>query len=205
MMIAKLSFLVIVINIFFSHSTLASDADELVKQLEVLNTFSGRFQQTLIDDKGEHLQESSGEFFLQRPGLFRWETKAPFPQLLVSNLDFIWLYDADLEQVTVRQYNDKVSATPALLLSGDVGKVKQHYHIKKQTESSYQLIPVEPQELFSELIVSFEKQQLVEMRLKDSLAQTTIFSFIDGVYNQTFSAALFEFSPPEGTDVIVGN
>jgi outer membrane lipoprotein carrier protein len=185
--------------------SVADDADELAKQLSLLETFSGVFEQTLADDKGVILQESSGDFFLQRPGYFRWETKAPFPQLLVSDLQSIWLYDADLEQVTVREYNDKVAATPAILFSGDVSKINQHYVISKQGEDSYRLTPNNQHELFTQLTVTFVNEQLSEMSLQDSLGQTTLFRFLDGVYNQTISPELFDFTPPEGTDIIVGN
>lgn len=185
----------------------ADDADELVKNLTLLDTFTGQFVQTLKDDKGELLQESSGDFVLQRPGYFRWNTTEPFPQLLVTNLQSIWLYDPDLEQVTVREYDDNVSATPALLLSGDVRKIKLHYdiqlHEQQQNQATYLLTPVTPQELFISLMVTFVDEQLVSMSLVDALGQVTQFQFVDGVYNQAVDATLFEFSPPAGADVIV--
>lgn len=187
----------------------AAESDDatssLAKKLSLLDTFSGEFQQTLVDDKGELLQSSSGDFFLQRPGFFRWDTKEPFPQLLVSDLHSIWMYDPDLEQVTVREYNDKVSATPALLLSGDVSKIEQHYTVTQQTDHRYTLTPKESQTLFNYLTVSFVNEQLSEMLLVDALGQTTTFRFIHGVYNQSIDRTLFEFTPPVGTDVIVGN
>jgi outer membrane lipoprotein carrier protein len=185
--------------------SMADDADELAKQLSLLETFSGVFEQTLADDKGIMLQESSGDFFLQRPGYFRWETKAPFPQLLVSDLQSIWLYDPDLEQVTVREYSDKIAATPAILFSGDVSKINLHYVISLQEEGSYRLTPKNQHELFTQLTVTFTDTQLSEMSLQDSLGQTTRFRFLEGVYNQVISPVLFEFTPPAGTDIIVGN
>ncbi len=188
-----------------STSALASDAKALTEQLSQLNTFMGAFEQTLVDDKGEQLQSSTGDFFLQRPGYFRWETKAPFPQLLVSDLQSIWLYDPDLEQVSVRNYDDRLSATPALLLSGDVNQVTEHYEIVRESDQRYQLTPKLAHELFDQLIVSFSGDQLESMVLKDALGQTTTFRFIDGIYNQVIPQAMFEFSPPEGTDVIIGN
>lgn len=193
----------------------ADDADELVKKLKLLDTFTGQFVQTLTGDKGELLQESSGDFILQRPGYFRWNTTEPFPQLLVANLETIWLYDPDLEQVAVREYDDNVSATPALLLSGDVRKIKRHYHIQRHkqqnthptngslNEATYLLTPVTPQELFVSLNVTFVDNQIVSMHLVDALGQVTQFQFVEGVYNQAVDGSMFEFSPPEGADVII--
>jgi outer membrane lipoprotein carrier protein len=192
-------------SVGLSTAAIADDANALAKKLALLETFSGTFEQTLTDDKGEVLQASSGDFLLQRPGYFRWNTTEPFPQLLVSDLESIWMYDPDLEQVTVREYNDKLSATPALLLSGDVSKIKTHYQVKQVVDQRYVLTPLQQQELFTHLSVSFVDDQLSEMHLVDALGQTTVFRFVGGIYNQTIDRALFEFIPPAGTDVIVGN
>jgi outer membrane lipoprotein carrier protein len=200
-----ISHAVLFFSLFFTLSVMASDADELAKQLKILTTFSGSFEQSLVDDKGNMLQESSGVFFLQRPGYFHWQTKEPFPQLLISDLDSLWLYDPDLEQVTVRQYDEKMTATPALLLSGDVSKINQHYQVEKKSDDNYLLTPKDQQELFVNLSVTFVDQQLSSMSLQDSLGQTTTFSFIDGVYNQEIPLGMFSFTPPVGIDVIVGN
>jgi outer membrane lipoprotein carrier protein len=182
----------------------AAVVDVLAEKLVQLSTFSGDFRQTLVDDQGEVLDESTGVFFLERPGYFNWETKTPFPQLLVSDLTSIWLYDPDLEQVTVRPYDESVSQTPALLLSGDVSKMSASYDVVQTADNQFSLTPKSQQELFTQLMVEFSEGQLSSMSLQDSLGQTTTFSFLNGVYNQTISNELFQFVPPEGTDVIVG-
>ncbi len=186
-------------------SAAANDAELLAKKLGGLDTLAGKFKQTLSDDKGDILQDSSGDFTLQRPGYFHWETKEPFPQLLVTNLKNIWLYDPDLEQVTVRQYTEAVAQTPALLLSGDVSKIESQYHVKKQSDARFILMPKLADELFVELVVEFSGEELSAMHLKDSLDQTTIFAFFDTRYNHEVSKEMFEFTPPEGTDIIIGN
>jgi len=182
----------------------AADVDVLAEKLVQLSTFSGDFRQTLIDDQGEVLQESTGVFFLERPGYFHWETIAPFPQLLVSDLASIWLYDPDLEQVTVRPYDESVSQTPALLLSGDVSKMSASYDVVQTADNQFSLTPKNQQELFTQLMVEFAEGQLVSMSLQDSLGQTTTFTFLNGIYNQPIPSELFQFIPPEDTDVIVG-
>jgi outer membrane lipoprotein carrier protein len=188
----------------FAHTSTAADVDVLAERLVQLSTFSGDFRQTLVDDQGETLQESTGVFFLERPGYFNWETTAPFPQLLVSDLTSIWLYDPDLEQVTVRPYDESVSQTPALLLSGDVSKMSASYDVVQTTDNRFALTPKHQQELFTQLTVEFADGQLASMSLQDSLGQTTTFAFLNGVYNQVIPRELFQFVPPEGTDVIVG-
>lgn len=189
----------------FTVNVNAADVDELAEKLVKLTTFSGDFQQTLVDDQAQVLQQSTGVFLLKRPGYFYWETKAPFPQLLVSDLSNIWLYDPDLEQVTVKTYDERVSQTPALLLSGDVSKMSESYTVSKKTDNEYVLIPKSQQELFTQLTVRFAADQLDMMSLQDSLGQTTTFDFINGIYNQDIADERFQFIPPEGTDVILGN
>ena len=178
------------------------DVSALAAQLGILTTLKGKFQQILIDDKENLLQQSSGEFVLKRPGFFRWQTLEPFPQLLVSNLENIWLYDADLEQVTIRKYDNSVASTPALLLSGDVEQINQHYQVNKIAEQTYELLPLEGQALFTRLLVMFEAQQLRKMELFDSLGQKTTFILNETIINSTIEDSLFNFSPPSGTDVI---
>lgn len=194
------------IGFMFSASLFAqTDANELSQKLASLDGLSGQFQQTLHDAQGEVLQESSGKFLLKRPGLFRWETQDPFPQLLVSNLENIWLYDPDLEQVTIRTYDSRLSQTPALLLSGDVEQINEHYIVKKVSETKYELTPKGSQDLFTVLVVVFEESQLSKMVLTDSLEQTTTFEFLQTQANPVIDLTQFEFTPPAGTDVIVDN
>ncbi|MGH1485925.1 MAG: outer membrane lipoprotein chaperone LolA [Cellvibrionaceae bacterium] len=189
----------------------ADDAQELSALLKTYKTISGDFKQTLNDDKQELIQESSGHFMIKNPGLFNWETKEPFPQLLVSDLKKIWLYDPDLEQVTIRSYADSVDQTPALLLSGNTQKITENYKISKvlktaekdQNFNTFLLTPISTGSNFTELQLSFEKGLLVKMLLKDSLQQTTVFMFDSLALNKKIPASAFQFIPPEGVDVLI--
>jgi outer membrane lipoprotein carrier protein len=196
----------IVITLLIPTSVMAqNDAGELAAKLGQLNTLSGQFQQTLVDAQGQVLQKSSGDFLLKRPGFFRWETYDPFPQLLVSNLETIWLYDSDLEQVTVRPYNDQVSQMPVLLFSGDAQKIHRHYTVTKIGPDDYELLPSSSHNVFNLLVVSFNNSQLEKVVLIDSLEQQTTFLFLNVEYNTNIDSSRFEFSPPVGTDVITAN
>ena len=210
--------------ITMSQFTCADPAEQLNILLRPLNSLEGRFQQTLIDDKGELLQESSGVFSLQRPGLFRWQTLEPFPQLLVSNRQRIWLYDEDLEQVIVRAYTAAMDKTPALLLSGDVGQLSTHYHVVRQSRGStdeseksseqttsekiniddtFILSSKNEGETFTQIVLSFKDRQLSAMKLTDMLGQVSLFRFSGLKVNPVLAANLFTFEPPPGVDIIV--
>ena len=70
--------------------------------LDEAQTMSAEFRQTLFTETGEASQSSSGRFYVKRPGRFRWDYAAPAEQLVVSDGTSLWMYDVDLEQVTVR-------------------------------------------------------------------------------------------------------
>ena len=98
----------------------AAPSENLNRLLSGFEGFSADFEQLVLDSSGTRLQQSHGQVQLQRPGRFRWRTDEPFPQLLVSDGEQLWLYDEDLEQVTQQKVDQQLSNTPALLLSGDV-------------------------------------------------------------------------------------
>lgn len=179
-------------------------AEELAQLIKHYQTVQGKFTQRLVDSKEELLQESSGIFTVKSPGYFYWDTQEPFPQLLVSDLATIWLYDPDLEQVTLTPYSDSVDRSPALLLSGNVEQITQNYTVEKSTqaENTYILIPTFSPSNFSELQLTFDNNVLSTMQLKDSLEQTTSFYFTELVINQPVDNTLFSFEPPAGVDIL---
>ncbi len=193
-----------------SADTLASD--RLVSLLEPFDTLTGVFQQTLSDKQGQLIQDSTGEFALKRPGFFRWQTIEPYPQLLVSDLKKLWLYDPDLEQVTVREYTEALNKTPALLLSGDPKTLEDNYIIKKIENidgandgaiEGFVLVNKSDNSLFEQLTLYFTHQALSKMELIDSLGQLSVFHFTQTKAQDSLSAADFNFVPPAGVDVII--
>ena len=138
---------------------------------------------------------------------------------MVSNLEDIWLYDPDLEQVTIRPYSQEIDQSPALLLSGNVEKISKTYHIKKissvekaddamssnstDTISYFVLTPKQTNNVFLQLYLGFVDKKLHEMILEDSLGQTTRFIFKNITLNTLIDDGIFEFSIPDGVDVLI--
>ena len=77
------------------------------------NTTSMRadFYQVVFDNQGRKVQEVKGVMQLQRPGKFRWDYKQPYVQLVVGDGEKVWLYDPELEQVTVRALGKVLGAS----------------------------------------------------------------------------------------------
>lgn len=186
----------------------ADDQVAIARLTEMLNkaqTITGRFSQLTLDGSGTQLQETSGELVLKRPGLFRWHTDEPMEQLLVSNGQKVWLYDPDLQQVTIQTLDQRLTHTPALLLSGDVSKISENFEITHKEGGDvvdFILTPKSKDTLFDTLRLSFRNGVINDMQLIDSVGQRTNILFLGVKMNQAIDAAQFDFKVPEGADVI---
>lgn len=187
-------------------SGLSPEYDQLSKKLANLDDVKSGFVQHTFDGKGSLLQTQQGQLSLKRPNKFLWQSEEPYAQLLISNGETLWQYDADLEQVTEQKLNQKLSATPALLLSGDTEKISQEYEIYSETlqdESHFVLIPKQQDLLFDRLRLEFnELGLLARMVIKDEVGQKTIIRFQNIQTNQNLSNDAFNFEIPPGVDVI---
>ncbi|HEX5844660.1 MAG TPA: outer membrane lipoprotein chaperone LolA [Pseudomonas sp.] len=194
-----------------SFSSLAAVADDEVavqRLTELLNqaqTITARFSQLTLDGSGTQLQETAGQLSLKRPGLFRWHTDEPMEQLLVSNGEKVWLYDPDLEQVTIQTLDQRLTHTPALLLSGDVSKIRENFaitHTEGGSVVDFILKPKAKDSLFDSLRLSFRNKVLNDMQLIDSIGQRTNILFLNVQMNEPLDDGLFTFEIPPGADVI---
>jgi outer membrane lipoprotein carrier protein len=182
----------------------------LSEYLEQTRTLRARFDQLLLDPAGEVLQRSEGELMIRRPGRFRWEYKSPYEQLIVADGERLWLYEPDLEQVTVRPQDDTLDNTPASLLSGG-GDFTAHYRLTDvaTTDDGLRAIRLEPRSAggdFRYLALGFDEgDELKRMELVDRLDQLTRIEFSAVRRGGRLRARLFEFEPPDGVDVIETN
>lgn len=198
---------VIAFLLVFNNSVASAD-DVPVKQLKTFlasaKSITANFKQTLINEAGDPFQTSSGQFYLQRPGKFRWDYTKPFKQQIISTSGKVTFYDVDLEQVTIKKLDESVGSTPALLLSGDV-PLEENYTIEKQgNEGSMvwvKLIPKSQDSTFKYVLIGLEKGMLSGMQLNDNFGQLTRIYFSDLKLNQSIDTNLFEFHAPDGVDV----
>lgn len=177
----------------------------LTQLLEKSQTLTGRFSQLTLDGGGTQLQETSGEMALQRPGLFNWHTDAPQEQLMVSDGKKVSLWDPDLEQVTIKTLDQRLTQTPALLLSGDVSKISQSFDITYKEAGDvidFVLKPKTKDTLFDSLRLSFRRGLINDMQLIDGVGQRTNILFMNVKANEPVPASKFTFVPPKGADVI---
>ena len=184
----------------------AAPTDELLSRLQKLESMKGQFEQMVLDQGGTHMQEAEGDFQVARGNRFYWSTAMPFEQLAVSDGSTVWVYDKDLEQVVVRPLSQNLGQTPALLFGGKPADVAEAFAISERSREgetvTYRLTPKGDDPLFDQLDVTFQGDQPSSMRLQDALGQQTVIDFRDLMVNTGVDASLFNFVPPEGTDVI---
>ena len=187
------------------HADQTASTQRLTGLLQKAETLTGRFSQLSLDGTGTQLQETSGEMTLKRPGQFRWHTDEPMEQLLVSDGKKVWLYDPDLEQVTIQSLDQRLTHTPALLLSGDVSTISENFEVSHKEAGEvvdFTLKPKANDTLFDNLRLSFRGGVINDMQLIDSVGQRTNILFHGVKMNQSLKPGLFTFEIPPGTDVI---
>jgi len=194
-------------NNIFAAEKMSMGEIYLEKFLAKTKTLETDFSQTLRAYDGEILQQTEGKFYLDRPGKFRWNYQSPYEQEIVSNGKRIWIYDVELEQVTVQKTGQGLAATPMALLE-DSTKLHQRFNVSAldQKEGIYRLkLSSKTKESdFGEIVVGIDANGLRFMQLHDQFEQVTDIVFSNSVSNKVFSNSIFEFVPPEGVDVFGG-
>ena len=181
------------------------DVARLTQLLEKSQTLTARFSQLTLDGSGTQLQETAGQMSVQRPGLFYWHTDAPQEQTMVSDGKKVTLWDPDLQQATIKTLDQRLSQTPALLLSGDVSKINQSFDITAKESSGvvdFTLKPKTKDTLFDSLRLSFRNGLINDMQLIDSVGQRTNIRVTGVQANEPIPASKFKVKIPTGADVI---
>lgn len=176
----------------------------LQAKLNAIRTMSASFSQT-VGSKYRALSQSSGTMALARPGRFRWQTIKPLAQLVVADGRRLWIYDTDLEQVTVKSQADGVGGTAGLFLSGYNETVSRDFNVTMEQQNNttrFRLQAKSSKASFQQVILRFEGMSLDRIELFDQLGQHTDVHLQKIKINPILQARLFQFKPPKGTDVV---
>ncbi|PID46786.1 MAG: outer membrane lipoprotein carrier protein LolA [Proteobacteria bacterium] len=170
-----------------------------------VNSLKGSFTQRVYDKRGAVIQNSSGLLYLSRPGRFRWVYMRPEPQEIVSDGRNVWVYDEELEQVTIKPVSAAVTATPAAVLTRR-DPPGFRFHIKqlpsKGGQDWFKLVPKAANRDFKFIEMGLDARgQLKRMVMHDQLGQRTELN-LNMQHNVPISGGTFYFQIPKGTDVI---
>ena len=169
-----------------------------------VNTAQASFTQTVTSPDGKKVRKSSGTLEFERPNRFRFAYQKPVEQVIVGDGKQVWLYDADLNQVTVRPMGQAVGATPAALLAG--GSLDRDFILKAVPAAGLiewvEAVPRQKDGQFQSVKVGFQGSTLVALQVLDSFGQTSRLDFARFDTKVTLSPSRFVFTPPAGADVL---
>lgn len=181
-------------------------ADENLRRFfREVQSFQARFDQTVLDEAHHLIQESSGRLWIERPDRFRWEYDTPYQQHIVGDGKRIWVYDIELQQVTVRPMTGGLGDTPAVLLAGR-GRLDDRFVVKdlgRQGRLDWaQLIPKRKDGGFEDIRIGFEDGKIRVLEMIDGFGQTTRVTLRAARENARIEPEKFRFTPPADVDVV---
>ena len=195
----------IALFIFASQAVHAAGLERMKEYFQNIQSAQANFHQVVTDKQGQKTQEVSGSMRLQKPNKFRWDYNKPYVQQIVGDGEKIWLFDPELNQVTVRSFAKAASSSPAALLAG--GKdIERSFAIKDTSRKGdlewVMATPRVRETGFERLFLGFKGDELMEMELHDSFGNRTAIEFSDVQRNPKLPTDAFKFVPPHGADVL---
>jgi outer membrane lipoprotein carrier protein len=183
----------------------AGSIDQLRAFMQGAKTVRAAFTQTVTDKAAKVVSESGGAMQFSRPGRFRWEYTKPYQQLIVGDGKKLWIWDADLNQVTVKNLPEALGSSPAALLAGSNEIEKSFTLVDAGTRDGLEwlrALPKDRESTFESIQMGFNDQGLAVMVLADNFGQKTVIRFSKLERNPKLAVDLFSFVPPKGADVI---
>ena len=197
----KLFFLTLILCLV-TNQVLAGD--QLSQLLNNLQTFRADFTQTVMNARGQVLQQVSGKMTIQRPGRFRWVVIRPSRPLLIADGQRILFYYIYLQQKNIQKQKSVDADSPAALLSDSPKNLTQQFIINPlMNVQGFTLFPKNKNALFQSITLIFQKNYLREMRLIDKLDQQTVINFSKIELNPHLSSQTFHFIMPSDKNIEV--
>ncbi len=192
--------------LFLPNLVLGSDAiQQLDKFFAEVDSFQGQFKQSVFDEAGEVLQVADGDVALHKPGRFRWQYKNPYPQLILADGEFLWIYDEELLQASAKPIDEALGNAPIMLLT-DVRPLQDDFEIEGIDDRDglkwVKLIPFVQDTEFNLIQIGLNSDGVKKMELFDHFSQKTVVEFNNLETNVTFGRETFTFNAPEGVDVV---
>jgi outer membrane lipoprotein carrier protein len=172
---------------------------------EGLETYHATFEQRVLNSDGETEDANSGELWLSRPSLFRWEYGGDFPEVIVADGQRVWIYDISLEQITVKDQSSLANDSPLTLLT-DLSRLDKQFEVRdlgiEDGLAWVELRSVLEDAEFDSVVLGLRDSNLELMAMEDAFGLRTEIRLMSAERNPNLSPSLFSFEPPEGVDVV---
>ena len=182
----------------------ADAVDTLKAFVRDVKTGRAAFTQTVISPDGVKKKTSSGRFEFARPDRFRFDYLKPFEQLIVCDGQSVWIFDADLNQASRRNYTEALGATPAALLAG--ADLTRDFDLAalpaKDGLDWAQATPKARDGAFQSMRIGFRGRQLMAVEITDSFSQRSVLQFTQFAANVDLAPQSFKFVVPPGVEVL---
>ncbi|WP_407672098.1 outer membrane lipoprotein chaperone LolA [Noviherbaspirillum soli] len=185
----------------------AAALDQFKSFVGSTKTARGEFTQRLVKNEGGAAKvsnTSTGTFEFSRPGKFIWIYKKPYEQQLQADGEKLFIYDKDLNQVTVRKLGNALGSSPAAILFGS-NDLEKNFTLKDAGERDgmewLQAIPKAKDTTFDQIGIGLRDGVPVAMELRDSFGQVSLLTFTRFEKNPSLPDSQFRFTPPKGADV----
>jgi outer membrane lipoprotein carrier protein len=191
-----------VLFLFSTQGLSLTAAQNLQALLSPIKTLQANFKQTTTAKSAEFILTATGQVKVVRPGKFYWQVNKPGKQVIVINKGVLWLYDVDLQQVTIKKISSNTLAlNPASLLSGDLSALLKN-SVVEQTSSSFTLTPKTSNDSTQWIKIVFSSNTLRRVQYENRMGQLTTIEFSDLSINKLISDNIFSFRAPKGTDIV---
>ena len=166
----------------------------------------GEFVQRQVkkSDSSKVSTPATGTFVFARPGKFIWTYLKPYEQLLQADGEQLFIYDKDLNQVTVKKLGNALGSSPAAILFGSNDLEKNFTLTEAGTRDGLEWLRATPKakdSSFEQISIGLRNGTPEAMELRDAFGATSLLSFNKFEKNPSLGAQQFKFVVPKGADV----
>ena len=202
----KLATGAIALTLAFAGSAHATALDQFKSFVASTKAARGEFVQTQVkkSDTSKVSTPATGTFVFARPGKFIWTYVKPYEQLLQADGDQLYIYDKDLNQVTVKKLGDALGSSPAAILFGSNDLEKNFTLSEAPARDGLEWLNATPKakdSQFQQISIGLRNGTPEAMELRDSFGQTSVLKFQKFEKNPSLGAQQFKFVVPKGADV----
>ncbi|HEY6774602.1 MAG TPA: outer membrane lipoprotein carrier protein LolA, partial [Oxalicibacterium sp.] len=116
----------------------------------------------------------------------------------------LYIYDKDLNQVTVKKLGDALGSSPAAILFGS-NDLEKNFTLKEgETKDGMEWLEVVPKAkdtTFERIGIGMKNGVPAAMEVRDSFGQVSLLTFESFERNPPMPANQFKFTMPKGADV----